>query len=298
MPCLLKNKILSHTLINTSILSIRWEVQTHRLSGPGVSRFFPEPSFDCTSMVQPASFPPASAPLALSRNLHLNGLYQGPMPFLGCPLGPDLKCFTCGLIPHRKYSRTSQLYTLWACSWPQCGNNSLCFASWTTLWLTPAFQIFQVDVRSWSASLTKLLHKHSRAWSFLENLPRLQTARGPPPPLVEDGETVRTASWPAANESSSRVSNCEFSGVSLGNRFLLCGSPLSDGLRGVSSYLFFPNGHLLHRREENILKRSCFRFKISYTLSLWPLFFFLLPVFTPRKWARKHHIVAQGHNRS
>lgn len=119
--------------------------------------------------------------------------------------------------------------------------------------------------------------------------------RGPPPPFVKNRGTVRTATESAANESSLRISNCAFFVVSHVNRFPPLWFSLIDGLMGVGSYLYFHNGHTLHKCEENIFKRFCFSFKMSCSLSLWPsFFFFLFPVFTPRKWARKHRIVAPG----
>lgn len=49
--------------------------------------------------IQPPSFPPASTSLALPKVLHIHVLFWGPMPFLGCPLGQDLKCFQFSWMP-------------------------------------------------------------------------------------------------------------------------------------------------------------------------------------------------------
>lgn len=104
--------------------------------------FFSGSELDCASMMEATHFPPAAISLAFLMFLHINGLHQGPRPFVGCPLGQDLKHFKFGLVPsvsHTKYSCILQLDTLWVCSWPQCGNNSSCFTSWTAGWLISAF---------------------------------------------------------------------------------------------------------------------------------------------------------------
>lgn len=105
--------------------------------------------------------------LALPWILCRNSLSRGPMPFPGCPLGQDCKCFQFGLIPgvsHSKCSCIFQFDALWPCSPPQCGNNSFCFANGTAGWLICAFQIFPADATDWSPPLTKVLHKHSQTW--------------------------------------------------------------------------------------------------------------------------------------
>lgn len=105
--------------------------------------------------------------------------------------------------------------------------------------------------------------------------------RGPPPPFVKNRGTVRTATESAANESSLRISNCAFFVVSHVNRFPPLWFSLIDGLMGVGSYLYFHNGHTLHKCEENIFKRFCFSFKMSCSLSLWPSFFFFFFLCSP-----------------